>query len=160
LLFLGNSDSKIDKKGRLSIPAAFRSVLASMSGEQEVRSIVVFPSLHLDAIEVCHTGFVDRIYASVAHLPLFSPERDNFASVIFGSSQQLPVDVTGRIQLPQRLLDHAGIGDEVTFVGQGDKFQIWQPEAYRAHFERARAELRQARSSLNVPSSGAAGGAA
>ena len=52
--------------------------------------------------------------------------------------------------LPARLRDAAELQDEVVFVGQGRKFQIWSPLRFAAHFEAARLHARELRASLSA----------
>ena len=50
--------------------------------------------------------------------------------------------------LSEALKAHAGIGDTLTFVGHGHKFQIWEPERFRAHLDAAKTRLRDVKRSL------------
>ena len=61
---------------------------------------------------------------------------------MFGTSEILKVDPEGRVILTDSVKAHAGIGDTVTFVGLGHKFQIWEPERFRAHLEEGRMKVR------------------
>ena len=62
----------------------------------------------------------------------------------------LRADPEGRILLPERFKAYAGLGDEATFVGQGYKFQIWEPGRFRAHLEEARNQVRSLRKQLGA----------
>jgi MraZ protein len=66
-----------------------------------------------------------------------------------GASEVLRMDAEGRIQLSETLKAHAGITDAVAFVGQGHKFQIWEPSRFQEHFAQARLKLRDVRKMLS-----------
>src|SRR3546814_13082082 len=84
-------------------------------------------------------------------IALFSETYDDLSITIFSESQQLPLDSTGRIQLPEALRAHAGIADKAAFVGMGTLFQIWEPGRLAAHKAAARPRARDQR--LVIPRS-------
>ncbi len=146
-LFLSTFVNKIDKKGRVSVPASFRSALA----DQTFQGIVAYPSFVLPAIEACGMDRMDALSRGVDRFTPFSDEHDAFANALFGDSNQLPWDGEGRVILPQALREAAGLDGLAAFVGQGATFQIWEPDAaarnreaarQRAHTERAAFSLR------------------
>ena len=127
--------NKVDKKGRVSVPAPFRAVLTG----QTFQGIVAYPSLSEPAIDA---SGIDRMAMLSNRLDAedpFAAEYDPRADAIFGDSVQLSFDPEGRVMLPEILRQHAAIGDQAAFVGRGPTFQIWEPEAMR----RSRAEIRQ-----------------
>jgi len=126
--FRGRFTNKIDAKGRVSLPAKFRSVAAS----QGLNGVVCFPSFQGRFIEGSGPHFAASIDEMLQRLDPFSPERDMLASVLIGDSAELMFDSDGRVVLPEELRAHAGIADEATFVGLGEKFQIWEPKAFEA----------------------------
>lgn len=137
-VFLGTFENKVDRKGRTSVPAQFRQMLA----DQSFQGIVAFRSYRVPAIEACGIGFMERLNQSVSSLELFSDAHDDLAATIFADTQQLPFDGDGRIILPAKLAEHAGIGDRAAFVGKGPIFQIWEPGALERHKEEARGRAR------------------
>lgn len=154
LLFLSTFQNKVDKKGRVSVPATFRAALA----QQSFPGIIAFRSFAASCIEGCGMDFLERLTASTDQLALFSTEQDDLTSLIFADSRQLSWDPEGRIVLPEDLTAHAGITDTAAFVGKGRTFQIWNPEAYRAASDDAR--QRALRNRPTLPGRGAEGGAA
>jgi|SRR5690606_16919428 MraZ protein len=138
-LFRGRFTNRIDAKGRVSVPAKFRSVSAS----QGLNGIICFPSIQGAFIEGCGPAFSTVIDEMLDRLDPFSRERDLLAAVLIGGSAELMFDSDGRVVLPEELREHARIADEATFVGLGQKFQIWEPKAYLAFhaeaLEKARA---------------------
>jgi MraZ protein len=127
-LFLSTFVNKVDKKGRVSVPATFRAALAG----QSFNGIVAFRSFKSSAIEGSGIDRIEEMSARLDALDQFSEDYDSLAS-IFADAQQLPFDGEGRIVLPEDLAQHAGISESAAFVGLGRTFQIWEPEAHRQH---------------------------
>ncbi|MBI1300267.1 MAG: division/cell wall cluster transcriptional repressor MraZ [Alphaproteobacteria bacterium] len=135
-LFLSTYTNKVDKKGRVSMPAPFRSALA----EQLHQGVIVFASNQHPCLEGFDFAKMDEIGDRMDHYDLFSDAQDDLATTIFGESVQLFFDGEGRVSLPSHLMEAAQISGQATFVGLGRKFQIWQPEL----FERRKAQARSA----------------
>lgn len=133
-LFLSTVVNKVDRKGRVSVPAAMRAALST----QPFQGIVAFRSFRLPAIEGWSIDYLNRLAQGMAEMELFSESRDDLASSIFADAHQLPFDGEGRIVLPEVLAQHAGITTDAAFVGQGETFQIWNPAAFEAHAAQAR----------------------
>jgi MraZ protein len=138
-LLVGRHTNKIDRKGRVSVPKQFRDFYQSKGG---FSGIYVYPSPKLAVIEACDEPFMERMAASLDDLPLFSDEQSDFA-VVLGSAHALPFDPEGRIVLPPELMTHAGLDGEATFVGRGNTFQIWNPDAYKVRHGEAFERLRE-----------------
>lgn len=158
--FASRFDNRIDGKGRVSIPAPFRAVLAHDGGDD----IFVYPHLDRPALEAGGARLVGKIKGILDGFAIDAPERDEIATAYFGESEKLKVDPDGRAVLPKRLRDHAGIADVCVFVGLGDKFQIWAPDTYEAFRiearERARAHRRELGAAGSRPGAGGADGGA
>ncbi len=137
-VFIGTFENKVDRKGRVSVPAQFRQILAG----QPFQGIVAFRSYRAAAVEACGIDFMERLNDGMATMDLFSDAHDDLAATIFADSQQLPFDGDGRIILPAQLVAHAGISERAAFVGKGPIFQIWEPAALEAHMDAARARAR------------------
>lgn len=135
--FWSSYTNKVDRKGRLSVPAPFRPHLMS----DEFDGVVVFPAFRSPALECRSWQQMNELAAAVDALPEFSAERDALAAAIFGSSTPLTFDGEGRIVLPKALLGHANISSEATFVGMGKSFQIWEPQAFIAFREQSRLDV-------------------
>ncbi len=133
-LFLSTFVNKVDKKGRVSVPAPVRTALAS----QSYAGIVCFRSFKLPAVEGSGIDRIEEMSARIDALDEFSEDREALSS-IFADAQQLPFDGEGRIILAPLLCEHAGITENAAFVGLGRTFQIWEPQ----RFERHQAELRE-----------------
>lgn len=143
-LFLSTYVNKVDKKGRVSVPAPFRAVLSN----QHFPGIVAYGSFINACIEACGMDRLERLYKQIEALDPFSEERDAFSNTILGGSQQLSFDSEGRVMLPDALMVQAGIDDQAVFVGKGETFEIWQPKAYEDYAVEARRLAAEKRSHL------------
>src|SRR4029450_7594080 len=108
------------------------------------------------ALDAGGQRLVDKINALVEDLAPYSDEKDQLATALFGSSEVLTIDQDGRTTLPERLREYAGITTHITFVGLGEKFQMWEPKRFEAHLAGARQKVRDLR---KLPAARRAGGA-
>ncbi len=142
--FVSHFTNRLDAKGRVSIPAQFRAVLARDGFE----GLYVYPSLYSETLDCGGDALLSEIDALLAPLSPYSEDRDAFAATLYGESEVLKVDSEGRVILSDKLKAHASIASEVTFVGQGHKFQIWEPSRFRVHLAEARSRVRDRRKQL------------
>ncbi len=150
--FVSNFTNRLDSKGRVSIPATFRAVLARDGFE----GLYVHPALDAPALDAGGNALLGAIDALLSGLSPYSDEHDQLSTALFGTSEILRIDAEGRVILTDMVRNHAGIGDHVTFVGLGRKFQIWEPERFRAHLDMARAKVRALKQGIGAPMTGAA----
>lgn len=149
-LFLSTYTNKVDKKGRVSVPASFRAAL----GDQVSQGIVVFCSGAHSCLEGFDVAKMEEISARLDAFDLFSEDQDDLATTVFGESVQLLLDADGRITLPLDLMESAHIVDSATFVGLGRKFQIWSPDQFKIRKAQARASVQDKK--LTIPKGGGA----
>tara|TARA_B100000686_G_scaffold250310_1_gene260451 strand:- start:110 stop:685 length:576 start_codon:yes stop_codon:yes gene_type:complete len=136
--FISTYENRIDKKGRVSVPSAYRLAL----GNEAYQGVIAYPSLTDTTIEVFGRSTLEQLnqrsfdeslaQGNYAYTLLGSSE-DGLIEAIMAIASELPFDTEGRIILPSHLADHALITDRATFVGRGSKFQIWNPEEYEMH---------------------------
>jgi len=131
-LFLNTFVNKVDRKGRVSVPAPFRAGLCGPDAPNG--ALVLYPSFLFNAIEGCTVVRMEDMGARLDLIEQFSPEYDNLAA-IFARACQLSLDSEGRIGLPEAMLAKANITENASFIGQGNTFQIWEPKAGEAHTE-------------------------
>jgi MraZ protein len=136
--FVSNTTLRLDAKGRVSIPASFRSVLA----RDGFAGVYCYPALDQPAVDAGGHALLAEIEALVGRFPPYSDRREEFLVALYGRSETVNIDGEGRVVLPDELKSHAGITDSVAFVGLGHKFQIWEPERFRAHLAKATATVR------------------
>ena len=139
-MFLSTYENKLDKKGRVSVPASYRSYLSNLG----YNGVICYPSFNNQSIEAWPQDRVEKISNSIDSLNPFEEKRDFFATSILSESVNLQFDNEGRISLSQKLLNHARIKQSMMFVGQGKTFQIWEPKT----FEKFRMNARK-KSNLN-----------
>ncbi len=137
-MFLSTYTNKLDRKGRVSVPAAFRTTLS----KQGFDGVVAFRSYRGEAIECCGMAFMERLTEQIDDMDMFSDAQDDLATIIFADSHQLPWDETGRILLPRPLIEHAGLEENAAFVGKGKTFQIWNPTVFQERQQQARQRAR------------------
>ena len=125
-MFLSTYENKLDKKGRVSVPASYRSHLSNLG----YNSIVCFPSFNNQSIEAWPQDRIEKISNAIDSLNPFEEKKDYFATSILSESINLQFDNEGRIILSSKLLKHSKIKNNVLFVGQGKTFQIWEPTSF------------------------------
>lgn len=128
-VFIGTFENKVDRKGRVSVPATFRQSLSGLT----FTGIIAFPSRRAAAIEACGMDLMEQLIAEQASVNLLSEQPDGPASPLFYDLQQLPFDGEGRVIVPPSLREFAGITGQATFVGVGKLFQIWDPQRLDEH---------------------------
>ena len=143
-MFLSTFENKLDKKGRVSVPATFRSHLSSMG----YNGFVSYPSFNYSALEGCSQDRIEKLSKSIDSLNPFEENRDYFATSILSESVNFQFDTEGRITLTEKLLDHAKIINNVLFVGLGQTFQIWEPKIFEKFKVNARKKANLNRASL------------
>ena len=129
-LFLSTTVNRVDRKGRISVPANFRATMPA-GGFQ---GVVLYPSFKRPCVHGADMGFFEHLSDSIhGDFGLFSDAHEALANATLAESFQLSFDTEGRITLPADLMGHAGIGNAACFVGLGRTFQIWNPETYQDH---------------------------
>ncbi len=143
--FVGNVTLRLDSKGRVSIPASFRSVVS----RDGVEGLYCYPALDRPAIDAGGRALMSEIEALIARYAPYSEEREQFALALYGASEMCKIDTEGRVNLGDRLKRHAGIADAVTFVGLGHKFQIWEPGRFQNELAEATQKVRALKAELS-----------
>ena len=143
-MFLSNFENKLDKKGRISVPATFRSHLSSMG----YSGFISYPSFNNIALEACSQDRIEKLSNTIDSLNPFEEKRDFFATSILSESENLQFDTEGRISLSEKLLNHAKIKNNILFVGLGKTFQVWEPKIFEKFKIVARKKAYQNRSNL------------
>ena len=143
-MFLSSFENKIDKKGRVSVPANFRSHLNSLG----YNGFVSYPSFNHNALEACTQDRIEKLSNAIDSLNPFEEKRDYFATSVLSESENLQFDTEGRVSISEKLLDHAKIKSNVLFVGLGKTFQIWDPNNFNKFKAFARKKAFQNRSNL------------
>lgn len=142
--FVSTYTMRLDAKGRVSIPASFRAVLARDGFE----GLYCHPALDRLAVDAGGNALLQEIETLIERYPPYSEEREQFAAALYGRSETLKPDSEGRIILSENLKAHVGVTDTASFVGLGHKFQIWEPERLRVHLVEANNKVRALKQKL------------
>ncbi|WP_337266995.1 division/cell wall cluster transcriptional repressor MraZ [Oryzifoliimicrobium ureilyticus] len=138
--FLSHATNRIDSKGRVSVPAAFRSALA----QHNIQELYCFQDFVFPAISVGGVDLLERFERQISAADPFSPDANAMSLLIHGGGVFMKLDAEGRLMVTDFIRDFTGISDEVTFVGRSDHFQLWQPQAFQAAQTQAREERKLA----------------
>lgn len=145
-LFLDTITNKVDAKGRVSLPADYRTIVKELSTE-----IVCYRSLTSPCIEGCTEDLLEKLATDIENsTDFFSETQDDLTNLIFGDAKRFTFDSTGRIMLTEKLLKHAEITDVAVFVGKGRKFQIWSEKNWEKEEKRIREKIKANRPSIRL----------
>lgn len=143
--FRGEFHQKVDAKGRVSIPAAFRRVIEGCDPDWtdglRPNLVIVYGDHRRKYLECYTMEAIDQIDRQIAAMQRGTDGRKMLERLFHGQSHATQVDEDGRIGLPQKLRDKLGLepGTEAFFIASGDSFQIWKPDTYETE-EVARTE--------------------
>jgi MraZ protein len=151
--FVSNYHLRLDAKGRVSIPAPFRAVLARDGFE----GLYCYPALDRPALDAGGNALLSEIEALITRFSPYSEEREQFSTALYSTSEILKVDGEGRVVLSEQVKSHAGIADAVAFAGLGHKFQIWEPGRFHAELAEATEKVRALRRRLGSQRGGTDG---
>ena len=154
--FISAYENKVDRKGRVSVPASFRIALDEprhcilVGYLPPSKALLGFDRSRLDTL---YPGASAGLQSSVEPPdPAKEEERiarerlrlqremmglsdDSVMETLNANTRELVFDSEGRVVLPADLMKHAKIEDRAMFVGRGDRFQIWNPDLYREQQE-------------------------
>ncbi len=142
--FVSHHVLRLDAKGRVSVPASFRAVLARDGFD----GLYCHPALDRPALDAGGNSLLAEIESLIAGFSPYSEEREQFSLALFGTSETLKIDGEGRVVLTDAHKAHAGINEAVIFVGLGHKFRIWEPGRFRAELAEATDKVRAFKAEL------------
>jgi len=130
--FRGRFEMKLDPKGRLSLPAVYRSNLGSKASE-----LVVTNSRYKgrSCLDVYSSFEWEKLERRIAKLSSLKPEVQAFNRFYLSGGQSAEIDAQSRILVPQSLRRYAGLESQVVLVGLGTKFEIWSLDAWSAVYD-------------------------
>jgi len=123
-LLLGTYTPRLDDKGRLILPAKFRSQLATglvMTRGQE-NCLYLLP---MDEFQ--------RMYEKIRHAPITSKEARDYLRVFMSGASQEEPDKQGRITIPPLLRQYASLDRDVAVIGAGTRVEVWDLEAWESY---------------------------
>jgi len=138
-VFRGANAISLDAKGRLAMPSRYRDELISRCAGQLVVTI--------DTVDSCLCVYPlpewELIEAKLRELPSLREENRRLQRLLIGNAVDLELDGSGRFLVPPRLRDHAGLDKRVMLVGQLNKFQLWDEDAWNAVADADLAAIKQ-----------------
>ncbi|RLC66002.1 MAG: cell division/cell wall cluster transcriptional repressor MraZ [Chloroflexi bacterium] len=128
-MFLGEFVHTIDDKGRLTIPARFRPDLAiGLVVTRGIdRCLAIYPKEEWD-----------RLAERVSALPMTDRSARAFRRLVFANAADATPDKQGRVLIPPRLREYAGLDGEVVIAGLNNYIEVWDPDSWDQ--ERTRVE--------------------
>ncbi len=120
-MFLGEYEHALDDKGRLVMPRKYRDLLdgGCVVTKGQDSCLVVFTMERWNE-EV----------ARVSALPRTNRKARSFRRSFFAGAADQTLDKQGRIQVPEKLREYAGLGKDVTIVGNADYIELWSTSAW------------------------------
>ncbi len=127
--FLGTHQNRLDAKGRVSIPASFRTALRAAAESDAANSLILRTSHKHPCIEGWPISTFKEISRGISNLRQFSDEHEDLSTSVYANAYEVETDKEGRVLLLADLVEHAGLTSQVSFMGMGETFQIWEPVA-------------------------------
>ncbi|PYC20477.1 division/cell wall cluster transcriptional repressor MraZ [Pseudomonas alcaligenes] len=138
-MFRGANAISLDAKGRLAMPSRYRDELVSRCGGQLIVTI--------DAVDPCLCVYPlpewELIEAKLRDLPSLREETRRLQRLLIGNAVDIELDGSGRFLVPPRLRAHAGLDKHAMLVGQLNKFQLWNEDAWNALADADLAAIKQ-----------------
>jgi MraZ protein len=138
-VFRGANAISLDAKGRIAMPSRYRDELVSRCAGQLIVTI--------DAIDPCLCVYPlpewELIEAKLRELASFREENRRLQRLLIGNAVDLELDASGRFLVPPRLREHAKLDKRVMLVGQLNKFQLWDEDAWNAVADADLAAIKQ-----------------
>lgn len=133
-MFRGRYETTLDGKGRTSLPARFRDGLTASDDNRLVISEALDPCL----VAYPFSGWND-FEKKLEQMPTFDRNVIRIKRLLISSAVECPVDSHGRVLIPQKHREYAGITREVIWSGMVGYMELWDAERWREAFESARA---------------------
>lgn len=138
-MFRGANAISLDAKGRLAMPSRYRDELISRCAGQLIVTI--------DAVDSCLCLYPlpewELIEAKLRELPSLREENRRLQRLLIGNAVDLELDGSGRFLVPPRLREYAGLDKRAMLVGQLNKFQLWDEDAWNAVADADLAAIKQ-----------------
>ncbi len=126
--FLGEYECKLDAKGRVMLPAGLKKQVQPAAQEKFVinrgfeKHLVLYPMNEWE-----------QTSKEVNKLNMYVKENREFVRRFYNGATELELDATGRLLLPKRLLEYAGVDKDLIFVACANRIEIWNTETYDKH---------------------------
>jgi MraZ protein len=129
--FSGEYECKLDAKGRLVLPARFKSALPDDPEGEGTRIVLT------RGFEPCITIYSleewQKIFERVAALDEFNPDYRRFQRNFLRGNTEVELDKSGRFLLPRTMSRYAQLDKDAILVGMGNRIELWNPDLYEEH---------------------------
>jgi MraZ protein len=117
-VFTGEYRHAVDDKGRIAVPARFRTQLegGAVVAKWLDTCLAIFPK-----------SAWDELATKVGSLPMTDPNARLLQRRLFAGALETELDRQGRVLLPQGLREFAGLGEEAVVLGSRDHAEVWTP---------------------------------
>src|SRR6056300_1776549 len=136
-MFLSTSHNKIDLKCRVSIPAAYRFFL-----EKSDEQLILFKSLQFKCLEGTSFSRMQRYINAIDELDAMSDEAF-VLRMMMADSFETKFDASGRIVIPETLMNFSELSNKAVFMGIGESFYIWCPAEYEKQYKKSQKILEE-----------------
>ena len=140
IMFWGEYTHQLDNKGRLIIPARYRSCLSqeAVLTRGIDRNLVIYPQATWKILS-----------EQLNQLPIAQPTARALRRLLFSGAIQLSLDRQGRVLIPTYLRDYASLNGTVLIVGMETFIELWQPENWRQALDGVSTQLAEAENLFN-----------
>ena len=136
-MFLSTSHNKIDLKSRVSIPASFRMKLEKLN-----EPLILFKSLQFPCIEGTTSSRMQRYINAIDELDALSDDAF-ILRMMMADSFEIKLDISGRVVIPDILMNFANLTNKAVFMGIGESFYIWSPSEYENQYKKSKRILNE-----------------
>jgi len=130
-VFRGNAPARIDEKGRLKVPNAFRSLLESTYGRE-----LFLTSLSGEYVRIYPMPVWIELEEKLAAMPSAHPSKLRFLDRVNYFGQATELDVQGRVLIPLRLRESATMNGDVDVLGQTSWLDVWNHDRFLNKIQR------------------------
>lgn len=137
-MYLGEAITRLDEKGRITIPRAMRDRMEAFG------HIVWYMTRGFDgSIFMVERSEWDKLRAQIGRFSAMDAKTIDFRRFFFGSIAEVRMDAQGRMAVPQHLREYAGLDKDVVVLGVDNHIELWDREAWRAYQRAKEAEFRE-----------------
>ncbi len=137
-MFRGSSAINLDAKGRLAMPSRYREELVERCDGQ----LVITIDLADPCLCIYPLPYWEKVEATLSQMPSLRTETRQLNRLLIGSAVDLELDSSGRLLIPARLREQAGLTKQVMLVGQLNKFQLWDEDKWNEVITRDLEEIK------------------
>lgn len=128
--YSGFTTHSLDDKGRVAVPKSLLASLLEDSGKEGELAITYGTDRRLYLVAARH---LSSVFQHFLQSPFASKKVADLQSFFFGTMHKCAADKQGRILLPPHMIKYASLKSNVTFVGAGNRVEIWEPAAWDKH---------------------------